>query len=185
MTTTCTVTFDATSSTAIVPANRLAVAPAVFSRLARESEHPAGIDGLDQLHITTGTDDADLLDTLDDALRARAQTVGDFDGAECFALCPGEGIDGCDVWARCTVAADCAEPAEREYIVEGCGADQRLSATSAEDAAREAAEWQHGFDGLHTVTLTWRDAGSDSTTVAVYDCEVDGCPVGRVTVREA
>ena len=73
----------------------------------------------------------------------------------------------------------------RTFIVEGCGADQRLSATSAEDAAREAAEWQHGFDGLHTVTLTWRDAGSDSTTVAVYDCEVDGCPVGRVTVREA
>ena len=105
-TTTCTVTFDATMTADTIPANRLAVAPAVFSRLARESEHPAGIEGLDQLHITTGTDDADILDALDDSLRARAQTVGDFDGAECFVLCPGGGIDGCDVWARCTVAAD-------------------------------------------------------------------------------
>jgi len=103
---TCTVTFDATLDTAIVPANRLAVAPAVFNRLARESNHPAGISGLDQLHITTGTDDADLLDALDDALRARAQTVGEFDGAACYVLCPGEGIDGCDVWARGVVAAD-------------------------------------------------------------------------------
>jgi hypothetical protein len=103
---TCTVTFDATLTTSTVPANRLAVAPAVFSRLARESEHPAGIDGLDQLHITTGTDDADILDALDDALRARAQTVGAFDGAACYVLCPRAGIDGCDVWARCTVAAD-------------------------------------------------------------------------------
>ena len=75
--------------------------------------------------------------------------------------------------------------AERTYIVEGCGPDQTLTAETAEAAAQEAAEWQHGADGLHTVTLTWRDAGSDSTTVAVYDCEVDGCPVGRVTVREA
>ena len=74
---TCTVTFDATFSTAIVPANRLAVAPAVFSRLACESEHPAGIDGLDQLHITTGTDDADLLDALaGKALGARKDIDG-------------------------------------------------------------------------------------------------------------
>ena len=73
----------------------------------------------------------------------------------------------------------------RTFIVEGCGADQRLSATSAEDAAQEAAEWQHGADGLHAVTLTWCGAGSDSTTVAVYDCEVDGAAVGRVAVREA
>ena len=105
-TTTCTVTFDATMTAATVPANRLAVAPAVFNRLARETEHPAGLSGLDQLHITTGTDDADILDTLDDALRARAQTVGDFDGAECYVLCPGEGIRGCDVWARGSVAVD-------------------------------------------------------------------------------
>jgi hypothetical protein len=105
-TTTCTVTFDATFGTATIPANRLAVAPAVFVRLARETEHPAGIDGIDQVHITTGTDDADLLDAFDDAVRARAQTVGEFDGAECFVLCPGEGIDGCDVWARASVAAD-------------------------------------------------------------------------------
>jgi len=75
--------------------------------------------------------------------------------------------------------------AERAFIVEGCGADQTLTATSAEAAAQEAAEWQHGADGAHTVTLTWRDAGSDSTTVAVYDCEVDGESVGRVVVREA
>jgi len=103
---TCTVTFDATLDTATVPANRLAVPLAVFDRLARESEHPAGISGLDQLHITTNTDDADLLDALDDALRARAQTVGEFSRMECYVLCPGEGIDGCDVWARAAVAID-------------------------------------------------------------------------------
>jgi hypothetical protein len=74
-------------------------------------------------------------------------------------------------------------PTERTFIVEGCGADQTLTATSAEAAAQEAAEWQHGADGAHVVTLTWRDAGSDSTTVAVYDCEVDGESVGRVVVR--
>jgi len=76
-------------------------------------------------------------------------------------------------------------PTERTYLVEGCGADQTLTATSAEIAAQEAAEWQHGADGEHVVTLTWRDAGSDSTTIAVYDCEVDGEGVARVTVREA
>ena len=76
-------------------------------------------------------------------------------------------------------------PTERTFIVEGCGADQTLTATSAEAAAQEAAEWQHGADGAHVVTLTWRDAGSDSTTVAVYGCEVDGESVGRVVVREA
>lgn len=73
--------------------------------------------------------------------------------------------------------------AECVYLVEGCGPDQTLTAASAEAAAQEAAEWQHGDDGARTVTLTWRDAGSDSTTVAVYDCEVDGESVGRVTVR--
>jgi hypothetical protein len=78
-----------------------------------------------------------------------------------------------------------APAAERAFIVEGCGADQTLTATSAEAAAQEAAEWQHGADGAHVVTLTWRDAGSDATTVAVYGCEVDGAAVGRVTVREA
>lgn len=72
---------------------------------------------------------------------------------------------------------------ECPFVVEGCGADQTLTAVSAEAAAQEAAEWQHGDDGAHTVTLTWRDAGSDSTTIAVYDCKVDGESVGRVTVR--
>ncbi len=75
--------------------------------------------------------------------------------------------------------------AERTYIVEGCGPDQTLTAETAEAAAREAAEWQHGADGARVVTLTWCGAGSDSTTVAVYDCEVDGAAVGRVAVREA
>jgi hypothetical protein len=179
MTTTVTVTFDATFNTAILPANRMAVAVAVFNRLARETEHPAGISGLDQLHITTNTDDADILDALDDALRSRAQTVGEFDGAECFVLCPGEGIDRCAVWARCKVTAESA------FVVEGCGADQTITATTADAAAQEAADWQHGGDGAHTVMLTWRDAGSDSTTIAVYDCEVDGESVGRVVVRAA
>lgn len=39
----------------------------------------------------------------DDDLRDRAQTVGEFAGADCFALFTGRGIDGCDVWARCKV----------------------------------------------------------------------------------
>ena len=72
---------------------------------------------------------------------------------------------------------------ERTFVIEGCGADQSITAASAEAAAQEAAEWQHGADGAHAVTLTWRDAGSDASTVAVYDCEVDGEPVRRVTVR--
>ena len=71
------------------------------------------------------------------------------------------------------------------FIIEGCGSDQRLEAENAEDAAREAAEWQHGNDGEHEVVLTWHDQGSDSTTVAVYNCVVDDEPVGRVTVRTA
>ena len=74
---------------------------------------------------------------------------------------------------------------ERAFTVEGCGPDQTLTATSAEAAAQEAAEWQHGADSAHVVTLTWRDAGSDASTVAVYDCEVDGESVGRVVVRSA
>lgn len=53
---------------------------------------------------------ADLLvDALDDLLRARAQTVGEFVGAECFALFTGQGTNGCDVWARVRVE-EIAEP---------------------------------------------------------------------------
>ena len=103
MTTTATVTIRTTNTTATVPANRLALHPAVFARLCAESSHPAGLGVLDELHITTTTDDAAELDALDDAFRARAQTVGDFAGRDCVALFSGEGIDGCDVWARCDV----------------------------------------------------------------------------------
>lgn len=105
-TTTAFVTFAATNDSIYLPTNRLAVAPAVFARLCRESEHPAGLGSLDQLHITTDTDDAAELDALDDALRARAQTVGDFAGNDCVVLMPRGGIDGCDVWARVSVVAD-------------------------------------------------------------------------------
>ena len=106
MTTAKIITLTATTTDAFLPANRLALHPAVFARLCAESSHPAGLGSPDELHITTGTDDADILDALDDALRARAQTVADFAGKECVALFPEEGIDGCDVWARGTVAAD-------------------------------------------------------------------------------
>ena len=100
------ITLAATNTDAFLPANRLALHPAVFARLCAESAHPAGLGSLDELHVTTGTDDASELDTLDDALRARAQTVADFAGKECVALFPEEGIDGCDVWARGVVLAD-------------------------------------------------------------------------------
>lgn len=101
--TTATVTIRTTNTDATVPANRLALHPAVFARLCAESSHPAGLGAIDELHITTTTDDAAELDALDDTLRARAQTVADFAGRDCVALFSGEGIDGCDVWARCDV----------------------------------------------------------------------------------
>lgn len=98
------VTIAATATSEHVPANRLAVAPAVFARLCRESAACGGNLGVyDQLHITTDSDDVAELDALDDLLRDRAQTVGEFEGAECFALFTGQGVDGCDVWARCKV----------------------------------------------------------------------------------
>lgn len=104
------VTVAATRTSEHLPANRLAVAPAVFARLCRESAACGGNLGApDQLHITTDSDDAAELDALDDLLRDRAQTVGDFVGAECVALFTGQGIDGCDVWARCKVE-EIAEP---------------------------------------------------------------------------
>ncbi len=106
MRTIATVTIRTTNTDAAIPANRHALHPAVFARLCAESTHPAGLGSLDELHITTTTDDAAELDALDDTLRARAQTVGDFAGSDCIALFSGEGIDGCDVWARVTVHAD-------------------------------------------------------------------------------
>lgn len=100
------VTLAATRTDEHIPANRLAVAPAVFARLCRESAACGGNLGApDQLHITADSDDAAELDALDDDLRDRAQTVGEFVGAECVALFPGQGTDGCDVWARCSVEA--------------------------------------------------------------------------------
>ena len=51
------------------------------------------------------------IDALDDLLRDRAQAAGEFEGRECWTLLPGEGIDGCDVWARATVDAIGADDA--------------------------------------------------------------------------
>ena len=65
-----------------------------------------------------------------------------------------------------TIAAE-----ERAYLVEGCGADQTLTATSPESAAREAAEWQYGDDGATPVTLTWVGTGPDGGSVAEYRAE--------------
>ena len=63
--TTATITLTATQTTETIPANRFAVAPAVFSRLCRESTACGGNLGTpDQLHITTDSDDADDLDAL-------------------------------------------------------------------------------------------------------------------------
>ena len=103
--TTATFSFTATPTTETIPANRFAVAPAVFSRLCRESTACGGNLGTpDQLHITTDSDDADDLDALDDLLRERAHAIGEFTvGTEVVVLLPKQGVDGCDVWARCTV----------------------------------------------------------------------------------
>ena len=105
MTTAAIAYIIATMSHDHIDARGLAVHPSVFARLCAESSLPKGhgLGSLDELHITTSTDDAAALDALDDELRARAQTVSDFVGAECVALFPRQGIDGCDVWARCRV----------------------------------------------------------------------------------
>ena len=109
------VTVPATGTSEYIPANRLAVAAATFDRLCRESSvewmRGSGAPGNDQLHITTNTEDAAELDALDDVLRDRAQTAGDFDGGEAWVLFPGGGIDGCDVWARAKVEVISAEDA--------------------------------------------------------------------------
>lgn len=101
------VTVPFTGTSEYLPANRLAVAVATFDRLCRESSvggiEGCGAPGNDQLHILTDGEDAEALDALDDMLRDRAQTVGEFAGGDCFALFPGGGIDGCDVWARVRV----------------------------------------------------------------------------------
>ena len=105
------VSIRATGTDEYVPANRLAVAPAVFDRLCRESADEglsSGAPGCDELHITKGDD---ALDALDDSLRDRAQTVGAFDGGECWVLLPGQGIDGCDSWGRAKVEVISAEDA--------------------------------------------------------------------------
>jgi hypothetical protein len=95
------VTIASTGTDQGLPADRMAVNPAVFARLCRE----AGLrDAHDELHITAYGDDAATLDALDDELRDRAQAVAEFSGDECVALFTGEGIGGCDVWARCRVA---------------------------------------------------------------------------------
>lgn len=109
-TTAALVTLAATHTSEHLPADRLAVSVETFRRLCRES----GIVEMgapDELHITVGTDDAAELDALDDLLRDRAQTVGEFVGGECFALFVGQGIDGCDVWARAKVEVISAEDA--------------------------------------------------------------------------
>ena len=94
------ITISATLTTQHVPANRLAVSLPVWRRLCRESA-VQGIRGAsaDQLHILTSDEEAEALDALDDELRARAQTVGEFVGATCVVLLTSEGIDGCDAWA--------------------------------------------------------------------------------------
>lgn len=100
--TTALVTIIATHDAEHIDADGLAVHPAVFARLCAESSHPA-LGQPDELHITTNTDDAAELDALDDLLRERGRAVADFVGAECVALFPRQGVDGCDVWARCRV----------------------------------------------------------------------------------
>lgn len=72
-------------------------------------------------------------------------------------------------------------PGETLYCVEGCGPDQYLTATSADNAALEAAEWQYGADGRHAVTVEWRGTGP-GTALAEYEVRVDGAPGARRVV---
>lgn len=100
--TTVIVTLDATGTSARIDGDRLAVHPDVFARICRESYPALGVQSC-ELHITTGGDDDDALDALDDLLRDRARAVEEFVGTDCFVLFRRRGIRGCDVWARCRV----------------------------------------------------------------------------------
>ena len=109
--TTALVSLRATGTDEYVPTDRLAVAPATFDRLCRESADGglAGCGAPDaELHILRGDDD---LDALDDLLRDAAQTVAAFGGRDAWVLLPRQGVDGCDVWARGRVAVVSAEDA--------------------------------------------------------------------------
>ena len=99
---TITATILATRTVQSLDADGMAVSRATFARLCRESSHPA-LGQPDELHITTNTDDAMALVMLDDELRERSRALTEFAGSECYALFIGEGIDGCDVWARVAV----------------------------------------------------------------------------------
>lgn len=69
------------------------------------------------------------------------------------------------------------------YRVEGAGGDRYLIATATNLAAQEAAEWQHGDDGRHSVRVEWCGTGPGSA-VAEYDVWVDDTRVKNVVVYE-
>jgi hypothetical protein len=75
------------------------------------------------------------------------------------------------------------------YEVEGCGADRLVYAEGERAAARAVAGAQWGAERL---TLEWKDAGTDGTTIAVYEAtreplgpqdDPPDAPLGLVTVR--
>ncbi len=66
------------------------------------------------------------------------------------------------------------------YTVEGCGPDQEIEADTAEEAAQEAANWQHE----RHVEIEWTGTGPD-TAIAEYQIVGTHGISGRITVRRA
>ena len=101
--TTTTITLDCTIRTVIVDSDRMAVGHATFGNLCRAAGM-GDLAVLSQVHIDRADDDFAALDALDDSLRDRARAAGDFAvGERVWLLLPGEGFNGCAVWARGTI----------------------------------------------------------------------------------
>lgn len=94
-----TITLAATRTTETLPADRLAIGAPAFERRFQRAFGPVSIPS--ELHIVTdGTEEAETLDAFDDELRDHAVTVEALIASgRGYVLLPGEGVDGCDVWA--------------------------------------------------------------------------------------
>ena len=95
-------TSQADGVEATVPPTRLALGYHAFARL---TQGRFGAETVTELHIDPQAPDADELDALDDDLRDHAVTVSALvPSGRGYVLLPGEGVDGCDVWALCDIA---------------------------------------------------------------------------------
>lgn len=135
--TTHAVTISTTGTTQTVDSDRFAIGVHAFERLYRQSDAAEGVATPEELHITTGYEDSAALDALDDELRDRALTVSSFAASRAYVLFPGEGVDGCDVWALCDVLPSQTEELAGTDTVD-LAIDQENGAEKWWDAAREA-----------------------------------------------